>query len=425
MKENIVKALHSGAYQRLFEKLYGEAAPFAPARYEAAINAFTDLYGDGELLLFSAPGRCEIGGNHTDHQNGCVLAAAISVDTIAVARRTDGEEVLIASRGYEPFALSLRDLAVNEDEYGTTKALVRGVLAGLSARGYRIGGFCAYIDGGVPAGSGLSSSAAFEVLIGTLLSGLYNEGRADHKTVAAVGQEAENKYFGKPSGLLDQMASSCGGLVFIDFFDKNAPYVEGLSVDLAAMGYCLAVVNTGGSHADLTDEYAAIPFEMKQVASNFGKENLSEVPEEDFWKALPALREKLSDRALLRAMHFFRETVRAREEAELLSGGDIDGFLRLVKQSGDSSFKYLQNLYAPKSPCEQGLPLALSLSEAFLGDRGACRVHGGGFAGTVEVFLPISLKEEYKKRIEAVFGEGSCLFLSIRPFGGIEVLPQA
>lgn len=424
MKETIVRALHSGAYQSLFEKLYGEAAPLAPARYEAAINAFTDLYGDGELLLFSAPGRCEIGGNHTDHQNGCVLAAAVSVDMLAVARKTDRKEIRITSRGYAPFTLSLCDLALNEAEFGTTKALVRGVLAGLFARGYRIGGFDAYIDGGVPAGSGLSSSAAFEVLIGTVLSGLYNEGNVDYKTLAMIGQEAENKHFGKPSGLLDQMASACGGLVFIDFFDKKKPYVEALSADLSSLGYCLAVVNTGGSHADLTNEYAAIPCEMKQVSSYFGKENLSEVSEEEFLRELPSLRGKLSDRALLRAMHFFRETVRAKEEAAFLSRGDIEGFLCLVKQSGDSSFKYLQNLYAPQNPCEQGLPLALALTEALLSGVGACRVHGGGFAGTVEVFLPLSMKEAYKGAIEAVFGEGSCLFLSVRPYGGIQILPQ-
>ena len=424
MKETIVRALHSGAYQSLFEKLYGEAAPLAPARYEAAIHAFVSLYGDGEISLFSAPGRSEIGGNHTDHQNGCVLAAAISVDMLAAVRKTDGKEIRITSRGYKPFALSLDSLSVNEAEFGTTQALVRGVLAGLSSRGYRIGGFDAYIDGAVPAGSGLSSSAAFEILIGTLLSGLYNEGKVDYKTLAIVGQEAENTYFGKPSGLLDQMASACGGLVFIDFFDKKNPYVEGLSVDLSALGYGLAVVNTGGSHADLTDEYAAIPHEMKQVSTHFGKENLAEVSKEDFLRELPALRGSLSDRALLRAMHFFLETVRAKEEAALLSRGDMEGFLRLVKQSGDSSFKYLQNLYAPKNACEQGLPLGLALTEELLRGEGACRVHGGGFAGTIEVFLPLSMKEGYKKAIETVFGEGSCLFLSIRPYGGIEVLPQ-
>ncbi len=425
MKETIVKALHSGAYQSLFEKLYGEEASLAPARYEAAIDRFVSLYGDGEISLFCAPGRCEIGGNHTDHQNGCVLAAAVSVDMLAVARKTEGKEIRVTSRGYEPFTLSLDGLAANEAELGTTQALVRGVLAGLSSRGYRIGGFDAYIDGGVPAGSGLSSSAAFEILIGTLLSGLYNEGRVDKKTLAVIGQEAENRYFGKPSGLLDQMASACGGLVFIDFFDKKDPRVEALSVDLAAMGYGLAVVNTGGSHADLTDEYAAIPREMKQVAACFGKENLSQVSKEEFAKALPALRKRLSDRALLRAKHFFSETVRAREEAALLSRGDMEGFLRLVKQSGDSSFKYLQNLYTPQKACEQGLPLALALSEELLGDRGACRVHGGGFAGTIEVFLPLSMKEAYQRAIEEVFGEGSCLFLSVRPYGGIEVLPYA
>lgn len=424
MKQKMIGALRSGAYETLFKKLYGEASVLAPARYEAAIEAFSSLYGDGQISLFSAPGRCEIGGNHTDHQNGCVLAAAVSVDMLAVARKTDGKEIRITSRGYAPFTLSLDSLAVNEAEFGTTKALVRGVLAGLSSRGYRIGGFDAYIDGGVPAGSGLSSSAAFEILIGVILSGLYNEGAVDYKTLAVIGQEAENKYFGKPSGLLDQMASACGGLVFIDFFDKNAPYVEGLSVDLAAMGYCLAVVNTGGSHADLTDEYAAVPSEMKRVAAAFGKENLSKVSKQDFLERLSLLRGALSDRALLRAMHFFSETVRAKDEARALANGDIEGFLRLVRESGDSSFKYLQNLYAPKNAAEQGLPLALSLTEEILGGEGACRVHGGGFAGTVEVFLPLSMKEAYKGAIEAVFGEGSCLFLSIRPYGGIEVLPQ-
>ncbi len=424
MKKKLLNDLRKGRYGGLFERLYGEAAALAPARYEKAIEAFASLYGEGEMALYSAPGRCEIGGNHTDHQNGCVLAAAVSVDMLAVVRKTDDRTIRITSRGYAPFSLSLESLAINEGEFGTTPALVRGVAAGLLSRGFSIGGFCAYIDGGVPAGSGLSSSAAFEILIGTVLSGLYNEGRVDYKTLAIVGQEAENRYFGKPSGLLDQMAIACGGLAFIDFFDKNDPRVEGLSVDLLTLGYCLAVVNTGGSHADLTDEYAAIPREMRSVAACFGKENLAEVSEKEFERELPSLRGRVSDRALLRAMHFFAETVRAKEEALLLSKGDIRGFLRLVRASGDSSFKYLQNLYAQKAPAEQGLPLCLALSEKLLLGEGACRVHGGGFAGTVEVFLPLSRKEAYKKAIETVFGEGSCLFLSIRPYGGIEVLPR-
>lgn len=394
--------------------------PRQETRYARALAAFTDRFGQKPVRFFSAPGRSELCGNHTDHQKGNILACAIERDAIAVATpQADGTVTLLAD-GFGEFSLSLSDLAVREDEKGTSLALLRGVLAGLQKRGFQIGGAELYVTSEVLSGSGLSSSAAFEVLLGAVFSGLYNDGRVTPLELAQIAQEAENIYFGKPCGLMDQSACAYGGLVQIDF-GGDTPKVDNLSVDLAAFGYSLCLVDTRGSHADLTDAYAAIPAEMCAVANFFGKSVLSQVDEEEFRAAIPALREKCGDRAVMRAMHFFAETQRAISAVIALKKADIGAFLDVISASGNSSFKFLQNVTAPKSSREQNLALGLCLSEAILGDNGICRVHGGGFAGTLQTFVKQPFLAQYCSEIEAIFGEGSCLCTGMRPYGAVEV----
>ena len=407
------------------------------SRYTNALEQFRKQFGDVPVSIFSAPGRTEIGGNHTDHQHGNVLAASINDDAIAVATPREGGVIRVLSEGYPMIELTLPSSGTGEElhplpeEEGTTKGLIRGMAAGLLDRGYRIGGFDAYITSEVLGGSGLSSSAAFETLIGTILSGLYNELSVDAVTIAMIGQYAENIYFGKPCGLMDQMACSVGSLCFMDFRDPENPSITKVEFDLAAAGFCLCITDTKGSHADLTPDYAAVPAEMKSVAAYFGKSCLAEVPEEQFTAAIPKLRTELGDRPVLRAIHFYEESKRAAAEAFALHAKDIEGFLRLVRASGDSSFKYLQNVYTSRDVQHQNVSLALAVSDSVLGlakgpasltETGVARVHGGGFAGTIQAFVPASKKDSYRNAMNALFGEGSCMVLQIRKYGGIQVL---
>ena len=391
-------------------------------RLNHAIEQFTSIYGKQNMKVYSAPGRTEIGGNHTDHQYGKVLAASVNLDTIAVVSETDDKIVRLKSDGYRKVEIDLNDLSIHPEEKGTTQALIRGVAAGMADQGFQIGGFCAYVTSEVLSGSGLSSSAAFEVLIGTIFSGLYNQEKIDAITIALIGQEAENDYFGKPSGLMDQMACSVGGLIYIDFEDPEAPKVERLDVDFEAFGHSLCIVDTKGSHADLTGDYAEIPAEMKKVASFFGADVLRQIDEHAFYKELSLIRKYAGDRAVLRTIHFFDENRRVDAEKEALLAGNFEKFKELVWDSGQSSFKYLQNVYSAHKPEDQSLAIALMLTRKILGNKGVWRVHGGGFAGTIQAFVPNEMAAEYKKRIEQLFGSGSCYVMKIRPFGGKRIL---
>ena len=395
--------------------------PYNRERYVKAHDKFTELFGDQEVAIYSAPGRSEVCGNHTDHQNGHVLATSINLDAIAiVALREDGVIELV-SDDMPKEVINVNDIEQDPALEGTTTALIKGVVAGIRDYGFKVGGFTAFVTSDVLMGAGMSSSAAFESLIGTILSGLYNDMKVSSVDVAKIGQYAENVYFGKPCGLMDQMACAVGGLIYIDFFDKANPVIKQVPVDFEAHQYSLCIVDTKGNHADLTPEYAAIPAEMKSVAAFFGKKVLREITKEQLLENICAVREKCSDRAVLRALHFFDDNERVGKEASALSDGDFDAFLSLINESGDSSFKYLQNIYASSAPNEQGLSLALYLAKQALGSEGACRVHGGGFAGTIQAFVPEKKLEAFKDEMERVFGEGSCYVLSIRPVGGVQI----
>lgn len=371
--------------------------------------------------IFSAPGRTEISGNHTDHQRGCVLAAAVDLETVADVCLNGTNTIRVQSQGYPAIKVSLDDLSVREEEKNTTAALIRGVAAGFVQRGAKLQGFDAVVNSTVLPGSGLSSSAAFEVLFGTILNELFFEKRLTAVEIAQMGQYAENVYFGKPCGLMDQMASSVGGLVFIDFENAENPVVEKINFDFAVCGHALCIIDSGADHADLTDEYAAIPYELKGVCDFFGKEVLRQIPEEDFLKAIPDLRTHVSDRAILRAIHVYQENRRVKAQAEALRQGSFETFLQMVKQSGQSSWMYLQNICSTGSILHQEVAVALAMCDTLLQGRGACRVHGGGFAGTVQAFVPFDLLPTFKSEIEKVLGEGKCHVLNIRCEGGIRV----
>ena len=373
------------------------------------------------IYRFSAPGRTEISGNHTDHQHGCVLAAAVNLETVADVTLNGADVIRVCSEGYAPVEIDIRDLSIREAEKNTTAALIRGVAAAFAARGAVLHGFDAAVRSTVLPGSGLSSSAAFEVLIGTILNELFFEKKLSAVEIAQIGQYAENVYFGKPSGLMDQTASSVGGMVFIDFADPANPVVERLDFDFSAAGHALCIIDSGADHANLTHEYAAIPQELRAVCAQFGKEVLRDIPEAEFFAALPRLRGTVPDRAILRAIHVYQENKRVLRQAEALRAGDFDAFLRLTVASGRSSWMYLQNITPAGETEHQAVAVALALCDTLLGGRGAFRVHGGGFAGTVQAFVPMDLLEQFKSGIEAVLGEGSCHVLSIRPEGGIRV----
>ena len=426
-RENMIHKIKQDVFLPVFRQLYGTKETVLAAqkeRYIKAIERFTELYSAREeISVFSAPGRTEIGGNHTDHQHGCVLAAAVQLDAIAVVSFHEEGVIRIHSEGYGSFSVELSDLTVQAEEKGS-KAIVRGIVSRFSEMGVLVGGFDVYSTSDVLAGSGISSSAAFETLIGTVIDLHYNDGKAGAVEIAKIGQYAENVYFGKKCGLMDQMASSLGGLVFIDFDDTESPKVDSFSFDFEQAGYCICVTDTGGNHVNLTPDYVAVRSEMEEIAAQFGKEYLRQVDEEEFYRDLPKLRKICSDRAVLRAAHFFGDNRRAREEAEALRANDIGRFLFLVRESGDSSANLLQNLYSASVPKEQGIPLGIMVSKRVLGEKGAVRVHGGGFAGTIQAFVPLELTEAYVEEMNRTFGKGSCYVFRIRPVGGTEVLGE-
>ena len=418
---SIKNEILQGSYDDCFKTLYSSVAS-AQKRYADSVDEFEKLFGTKQFVsLFSAPGRTEVGGNHTDHQHGCVLAGSVNLDVIAVASPNADGIVRIKSQGYDMDTVSLNKLDVVIDEYGHAVSLIRGMLAQMKANGYKIGGFDAYTTSNVLKGSGLSSSAAFEVLIGVIISNLFNDGKASAVEIAKMAQKAENIYFGKPCGLMDQMASSVGGFTAIDFKNPKEPIIEKVNFDLAAHGYSLCIINTGGNHANLTDDYAAITSEIRTVANFFECEVLRDVSENEFFENIKELREKCGDRAVLRALHFFADNKRAIDEKNALKDNDFLQFLSLVNESGNSSYKYLQNVFSVSAPSEQGVALALAISEKVLTGRGAHRVHGGGFAGTIQCFVPNDILEDYLSAMKAVFGDQSCYVLNIRPVGGTAV----
>lgn len=420
----VLELIHKGEFDCNFVDIYVDEGQleYQKKRYVNAIMKFREHYGDGDVKIFSAPGRSEISGNHTDHQHGKVLACAINMDAIGIVKKVEDKEVRVVSDDSEEIVVDITDLTIREEEKGSTLALIRGVLAGIHEKGYQIGGFHAYITSDVLIGSGVSSSAAFETLIGTILSGLYNNMAVSPIEIAQIGQFAENIYFGKPCGLMDQMACSIGSLVYIDFLDVKSPVVEKIPFDLESYGYSLCITDTKGSHADLTDEYAAVPEEMKRVANYFGKEVLVDVSPNEFLDHIEKLRGVLSDRCILRAIHFFGENKRVEEEVNALKYGAIHSFLEIVKASGDSSYKFLQNVYSVKDVHQQNVSVALALSEMVLGNNGVCRVHGGGFAGTIQAFVKNEAVKEYQGYMNQIFGKGSCSVLKVRKYGGIQVV---
>lgn len=416
--------LLQGKHSALFKDIYLDESllDYQNKRYADAVAKFEELFGEKEVEIYSAPGRSEVGGNHTDHQLGMVLATSINLDAIAVVSKTGENIIRVVSEGYDMVEVDIEDLEEKAFEEGTTIALIRGVAANLKERGYVIGGFEAYITSDVLIGAGLSSSAAFEVIIGTILSGLFNDMSISPVLIAQAGQFAENVYFGKPSGLMDQMACSVGGLIHIDFKNPEEPVVEKVLSDFEAYKYSLCIVDTKEFHDDLTEDYAEIPAEMKKVAAFFKKKVLREVDEEEFFQQIPGLRSVLGDRPVLRALHFFEEEKRVESQVHALRNGEFEEFLSLVKASGDSSFKYLQNIYTNRAVQKQAMSVALGVSESVLKKHGVSRVHGGGFAGTIQVFVENSFVEEYRNAMDKVFGAGSCHVLKVRQHGGIQVL---
>lgn len=392
-------------------------------RFYKVIDGFCEVFGSGDdLRLFSAPGRTEIGGNHTDHQHGAILAGGLNLDALAAAKLNGTNQIRIKSEGYKMDTVDLDDLSANESEYGKAGALIKGIAAKFTEMGYTLSGFDAYTISSVLKGSGMSSSAAFEVLIANIMNEMFANGEINPVEIAKIGQYAENVYFGKPCGLLDQMASSVSNMVAVDFASTEKPIVEKIDFDFNKTGHALCIIDTGADHSDLTDEYAAITVEMRKVAEFFGEQYLNDVKKEDFMKKIREVRDAVqNDRAILRAVHYFNETERAKKEAEALKAGNFDEFLKIVKKSGLSSYMYLQNVYASSAPSAQAVSLALCLCDELLGERGAYRVHGGGFAGTVQAFVPNDMLDFFKDGIEAVFGEGMCHVLSIRPVGGCEI----
>lgn len=423
MKNDIKCRFENGEFDDRLAELYGaDEVSNQKSRYLAAIDKFCELYPvNDEILVFSAPGRIEIGGNHTDHQHGCVLAAAVNLDAVAVVSYHNDGVIRLTSEGFGTDIVDLSDMEVNEGGYGKSAELIRGVAAPFIKKGVEIGGFDAYVTSDVMGGAGLSSSASFEVLIATIINEHYNNNAADNKEIAKIGQYAEIEYFGKQCGLMDQMACASGGLVFIDFNDTDNPEVKNLMYDFAKDNLSICITDTKCSHADLTDDYVAVPAEMKQVAKYFNEPYLRNVSEEAFYDSIPSLRFGVNDRAVMRAAHFFDENKRAMGEAEALGNGNAAEFLEIVNKSGNSSESLLQNLYSTKTPTNQAIPLAIMMSKRVLAGEGAVRVHGGGFAGTIQAFVPDSKLEKYIEVMDGLFGAGSCHIVRIRPCGGVRI----
>ena len=392
------------------------------SRLAALRQGFRTVFAHEPARFFSAPGRTEICGNHTDHQRGCVLAAAVNLDALAAVAENGTDVLRVQSEGYPLYQVALSELEPQEDEKNTTAALIRGVAAKFTRLGHTIRGLDIYITSQVLPGSGLSSSAAFEVLLGTVFNGMFCDGTVSAPEVAQIAQYAENVFFGKPSGLMDQMASSVGNLVEIDFGDGNHPVITPLDFDFSATGYALCIIDSRASHADLTDAYAAIPVEMRNIAGYFGQEVLSLVPEADFYGSIAALRREFGDRAVLRAYHYYQENRRVQQACQALRQNDFPRFLHLIRQSGYSSYMYLQNVSPEGAVARQEMAVTLALCEHYLDGTGAYRVHGGGFAGTCQAFVPEEKLEAFRAGIDGVLGDGACHVLSIRPQGGAEVM---
>ena len=423
-KNAIITKLTDGTLDGALLSLYGEAMTERRERLISLTEKFYETYGHDDLSLFSVPGRSELSGNHTDHNKGRVIAASIDLDIIAAATPRNDGIIRLKSEGFPEDVVDINTYTVPDTAlFGRSASLIAGMVDGFRKKGYKVGGFDAYTTSNVLKGSGLSSSAAFEVMVGNILNYLYNDGKIDNTEIAKLAQYAENEFFGKPCGLMDQVACASGGIVAIDFADTAAPVIKKVNFDLSGAGYRLCIVDTGGSHADLTDDYAAVPAEMKAVAAHFGKTCLRETDENEVIKAIPTLRERLGDRAVLRALHFFAENKRVVEQTEALLDGDIDAFFEGVIASGRSSFCYLQNAYAVKDVKGQGVPLAVNLCESYLKNKGgAFRLHGGGFAGTVQAYVPADATDGFKALLESVFGEGSCYILRVRRDGAIKII---
>ena len=419
----LIEEITTGIYKDIFNDLYMDVnvINIQPHRYIEAILKFEKKYGEGKVAIFSTPGRSEVCGNHTDHQRGKVLAAAVNLDTIAVVSYNNDNKIRLFSYGYDIIEIDIDDNKICEKEKGTSAALIKGTLYKLKSMGNIIGGFNAYITSDVMVGAGLSSSAAFEVMIGTIISGLFNEMKISSIDIAKAARYAENVYFGKPCGLMDQMACSVGGMISIDFKIQDEPAIISLDTDFCKFNYSLCIIDTKGSHEDLTNEYSSIPAEMKQVAEIFSKEVLVEVSKKEFYENISMIRNKLGDRAVLRGIHFYNEQENVKKAVQFLREDNIEGFLKTIKESGNSSYKYLQNVYSNKDILHQNLSVALGISENILGENGVCRVHGGGFAGTIQAFVKNEFVNEYKKNIDNIFGKDSCHILKVRKYGGIKV----
>ena len=403
----------------LYKDLYGDKYDRndMDQRYESLLRRHEELFGVSEdkIALFSTAGRTELAGNHTDHNLGMVIAGTINLDTIAAVSLRDDSKVIVNSEGFPEVVVDITDLEIKKEEENTTHALLRGIAKAFTDRGIKIGGWQANTTTRVLKGSGLSSSAAIEVLCAEIFNNLFNDDRLEPVELAKISQYAENVYFGKPSGLMDQIGCAQGGVVGIDFRDNKNPVLTPIAIDFEKFGYDLVIVDTKGNHADLTGEYAAVPVEMKEVAAFFGKSVLREVDYEEFIDSLPRLREKIkNDRAILRAFHYFNENLRVKAMLDCLKEDDFDSYLYYVEESGNSSFKYLQNVYPAINVKEQGLSIALAVSEDFLYGEGVCRVHGGGFAGTIQAYVPKDLTEAYIELIDSIFGPGSATVLAIR-----------
>ena len=423
--KELISAIEQGQYDSNLKAVYVTDAFVAQQkpRYTQTLQEFGEMFGfDREVSIMSAPGRTEVCGNHTDHNNGKVLAASINLDAIAVVSENGEDVVRVKSKGHKMNVVDLGDLEPKESHYGDSTSLVKGVVAGIKNLGFAVKGFDAYTTSDVMGGSGLSSSAAFEVLLGSVISYMFNDGAVSAVDIAKVAQYSENVFFGKPCGLLDQMAASVGTFVTIDFESTENPVIKKVDFDFSKSGHSLCIVDTGGNHSDLTDDYAAVRGEMEAVAKAMGKNVLREISYEDFFAALPELTGKVNDRALLRAIHFYNENKRVDKAVKCLENGDFEGFKDVILDSGKSSFEYNQNVFTPKNPTEQKLSLALAISEEILKGKGAWRVHGGGFAGTIQAFVPNDLLDTYKTKIESVFGKDKCYVLIIRPVGGTQVV---
>ena len=424
-KTEFSKKLLSNDFDEQLLKVYvtKEEIEVQKKRYNELYELFCDEFNCDEGVTFvSAPGRTEVCGNHTDHNHGKVLAAGINLDAVAAARKVDGNIIKVKSVGYPMDVIDILDLNVHEELFAKSSEIIRGMCAGFVEWGYKAGGFEAYTTSNVLSGSGLSSSAAFEVLIGSVLNSLYNDNKVPAEEIAKIAQYAENKYFGKPCGLMDQMASAVGSFIEIDFKDTKNPIISKVDFDFSKCGYALCIVDTGGSHANLTGEYAAVRENMEAVAHLFGKEVLRDVDEDEFYKSIKMIREKVGDVPVIRAMHFFEDNKRVDREAEALKANDFKTFMENVIESGRSSYMYNQNVFPVSSPTNQNLSVALAVAEKILKGKGAWRVHGGGFAGTMQAFVPMDTLSEYLCMMKSIYGENSCYVLTIRPVGGVEVL---